>query len=192
MGDRCVSSRFACTPLPLRGLVRVQRQPMHDARGLLERMFCADELAAAGWIQPIVQINHTVTRQRGCVRGLHYQRPPHAEMKLVSCLRGEVWDVAVDLRVDSPTFLSWHGECLSPENAFALLIPPGFAHGFQALTDDVELLYLHSAPYTPGAEAGLSPLDPRLALPWPLPVGELSERDRHHALLTEAFEGVHL
>ena len=120
--------------------MRVQRQPLQDARGLFERMFCADELAAAGWTQPIAQINHSVTRQRGSVRGLHYQRPPHAEMKLVSCLRGEVWDVAVDLRAGSPTFLQWHAEHLSPSNACALLIPPGFAHGFQALTDDAELL----------------------------------------------------
>jgi dTDP-4-dehydrorhamnose 3,5-epimerase len=186
------SQRFACTALPLHGLVRVQRQPLQDARGLFERMFCADELAAAGWMEPIVQINHSITRQRGSVRGLHYQRPPHAEMKLVSCLRGEVWDVAVDLRDDSPTFLQWHAERLSADNACALLIPPGFAHGFQALTDDAELLYLHSAAYAPGAEAGLNPLDPLLALPWPLPVGEMSERDRSHALLTASFEGVHL
>lgn len=187
-----MSSRFVCTPLPLRGLVRVQRQPLQDARGLFERMFCADELAAAGWTQPIAQINHSLTSQRGSVRGLHYQRPPHAEMKLVSCLRGEVWDVAVDLRAGSPTFLQWHAERLSPGNACALLIPPGFAHGFQALTEDAELLYLHSAAYAPGAEAGLNPLDPCLALPWPLPVGEMSERDRSHALLTASFEGVHL
>lgn len=185
-------SRFVCTPLPLYGLVRVQRQPLQDARGLFERMFCADELAAAGWTQPIAQINHSLTRQRGSVRGLHYQRPPHTEMKLVSCLRGEVWDVAVDLRAGSPTFLQWHAERLSPDNACALLIPPGFAHGFQALADDAELLYLHSAAYAPGAEAGLNPLDPRLALPWPLPVAEMSERDRSHALLTASFEGVPL
>ena len=113
-------SRFVCTPLPLHGLVRVQRQPLQDARGLFERMFCTDELAAAGWTQPIAQINHSVTRQRGSVRGLHYQRPPHAEMKLVSCLHGEVWDVAVDVRPDSPTFLQWHAERLSPDNGCAL------------------------------------------------------------------------
>ena len=187
-----MSSRFACTPLPLNGLVRVQRQPLHDARGLFERMFCAGELAAAGWAQPIAQINHSVTRQRGSVRGLHYQRPPHAEMKLVSCLHGEVWDVAVDLRAGSPTFLQWHAERLSADNACALLIPPGFAHGFQALSDDAELLYLHSAAYAPGAEAGLNPLDPLLALAWPLPVAEMSDRDRSHALLTDLFEGVRL
>lgn len=187
-----MSPRFVCTPLPLSSLVRVQRQPLQDARGLFERLFCADELAAAGWTQPIAQINHSVTRQRGSVRGLHYQHPPHAEMKLVSCLRGEVWDVVVDLRAGSSTFLQWHAERLSPGNGCAFLIPPGFAHGFQALSDDAELLYLHSAAYAPDAEAGLNPLDHRLALPWPLPVGGISERDRSHALLTDTFEGVHL
>jgi dTDP-4-dehydrorhamnose 3,5-epimerase len=185
-------ARFACTALPLSGLVRVQRQPLLDARGLFERMFCAEELAAAGWTQPIAQINRSITRQRGSVRGLHYQRPPHAEMKLVSCLHGEVWDVAVDLRAGSPTFLQWHAERLSPDNACALLIPPGFAHGFQALSDDAELLYLHSTAYAPGAEAGLNPLDPLLALPWPLPVADMSDRDRSHARLTDLFEGVRL
>ena len=186
------SGRFTLTPLPLPGLVRVQRLPLQDARGFFERMFCAHDLAAAGWTQPIAQINHSLTRQRGSVRGLHYQRPPHAEMKLVSCLHGEVWDVAVDVRADSPTFLQWHAERLSPDNGCALLIPPGFAHGFQALTDDAELLYLHSAAYAPEAEAGLHPLDPRLAIAWPLPVAELSPRDRSHAWLTDAFEGVRL
>ena len=188
------SGRFTLTPLPLLGLVRVQRQPLQDARGFFERMFCAQDLAAARWTQPIAQINHSLTRQRGSVRGLHYQRPPHAEMKLVSCLHGEVWDVAVDVRPDSPTFLRWHAERLSPDNGCALLIQPGFAHGFQALTDDAELLYLHTAAYAPEAEAGLHPLDPRLAIAWPLPVAvaELSPRDRSHAWLTDAFEGVRL
>ena len=185
-------SRLALAPLPLAGLFRVQRQPLVDERGFFARLFCAEELAGAGWTAPIAQINQSYTALQGTVRGMHYQQPPHAEMKLVSCLRGEVWDVAVDLRAGSPTFLQWHAEPLSPDNACALLIPPGFAHGFQALTEDAELLYLHSAAYAPGAEAGLNPLDPCLALPWPLPVGEMSERDRSHALLTASFEGVHL
>ena len=186
------AGRFTLTALPLPGLVRVQRQPLADARGFFERMFCADDLAAAGWTQPIAQINRSLTRQRGSVRGLHYQRPPHAEMKLVSCLHGEVWDVAVDLRADSPTYLQWHAERLSADNGCALLIPPGLAHGFQVLADHAELLYLHSAAYAPEAEAGLHPLDSRLGLAWPLPVTELSPRDRSHAWLTDAFEGVRL
>ena len=177
---------------PLSGVLILTPRRFADARGWFSEVWNAQTLAGQGIDIAFVQDNHSYSRDAGTVRGLHYQRPPHAEMKLVSCLRGEVWDVAVDLRAGSPTFLQWHAERLSPGNACALLIPPGFAHGFQALTEDAELLYLHSAAYAPGAEAGLNPLDPRLALPWPLPVAEMSERDRSHALLTASFEGVHL
>lgn len=170
-------SRLTCTPLPLAGLTLVQRQPLMDARGFFERLFCAQELAACGWSGPIAQINHSLTRAPGSVRGLHYQKAPHAEAKLVSCLRGAVWDVAVDLRPASPTYLRWHAQELSAENARALLIPEGFAHGFQALSADAELLYCHSSAHAPGFEAGLHPLDAQLAIAWPLPVAGLSARD---------------
>lgn len=184
------TSRFACTPLAIPGVVAVQRQRIGDARGSLSRLFCAEELAAAGWTWPVAQINHTHTARAGTVRGMHYQRPPHAEAKLVTCLRGRVWDVAVDLRTGSPTFLHWCARELSAENLTALLIPPGCAHGFQALTDDVELLYLHSAAYAPEAEGGLRPTDPQLGIAWPLPVAGLSARDAGHALLDEYFSGL--
>jgi dTDP-4-dehydrorhamnose 3,5-epimerase len=173
-------SRFDITDLPLPGLKLIQRKPLGDARGFLARLFCADELSTAGWQQPIVQINHTYTARRGAVRGMHYQQPPHAEMKLVTCLRGGIWDVAVDLRAASLTFLHWHAEILSAENHRALLIPEGFAHGFQALTDDVQLLYCHSAAYQPEYERGLNALDPRLEIDWPLTITELSQRDSKH------------
>ncbi len=185
-------SRFTLIPLPLAGLHLVQRQRLIDSRGELSRIFCAQELAAAGWTQSIAQINYTRTTQQGTVRGLHYQKPPHTEVKLVSCIRGEVWDVAVDLRHGSATFLQWHAQHLSAENACALLIPQGFAHGFQALSDDAELLYCHSAAYAPEFEAGMNPLDRRLAIAWPLPVAELSPRDAAHAWLTTEFEGMRL
>lgn len=183
-------SRLTVSELPLAGLKRVDRQRLGDPRGFLSRVFCADELAAAGWTRPIAQINHTSTAMAGTVRGLHYQRPPHAEMKLVTCMRGEVWDVAVDLRTGSPTFLQWHAERLSGDNGRALLIPEGFAHGFQALTNDVELLYCHSAPYVPGAEAGLNPRDEMLSIAWPMPITVLSTRDEQHSMLTGEFAGV--
>ena len=173
-------SRFDITDLPLPGLKLIQRKPLGDARGFLARLFCADELSTAGWQQPIVQINHTYTARRGTVRDMHYQQPPHAEMKLVTCLRGGIWDVAVDLRAASLTFLHWHAEILSAENHRALLIPEGFAHGFQALTDDVQLLYCHSAAYQPEYERGLNALDPRLEIDWPLTITELSQRDSKH------------
>ena len=111
-------------------------------------------------------------------------------MKLVSCIRGEVWDVAVDIRAGSPTFLQWHAERLAADNA--MLIPEGFAHGFQALTDNVELLYCHSAAYVPAAEAGLNPQDPRLSISWPLPIAELSPRDANHPMVAEPFPGITL
>lgn len=124
------------------------------------------------------------------MRGMHYQHPPHAEMKLVNCLRGAVLDVAVDLRSGSPTFLQWQAEELSAENRRSMLIPEGFAHGFQTLTDDCELLYFHSVTHVPGSEGALSALDPRLDIGWPIEITEMSERDRLHPRLTDQFTGL--
>lgn len=183
-------NRFTFFPTPLQGLVVVQREPIKDSRGLFTRLFCGDEFREIGLTKPIAQINHSLTHQRGTVRGLHFQYPPHAEAKIVSCLRGEVFDVAVDLRADSPTFLRWHGEILSVENARSLCIPEGFAHGFQALTDDCELLYLHTEAYVPQAEGGLHPRDPRVRVEWPLPITTLSPLDQRHPLLRDDFTGI--
>src|SRR5262245_29294520 len=154
-------SRFTVIDTPLPGLKVLERRVLRDERGYLERLFDSDELAALV-DAPICQVNHTLTRARGAVRGMHFQHPPHAELKVVSCLRGEVFDVAVDLRAGSPTFLEWFGERLSGENARALCIPKGFAHGFQTLTEDCEMLYFHTAPYVPAAEDGVHPADGRL------------------------------
>jgi dTDP-4-dehydrorhamnose 3,5-epimerase len=182
--------RLSFEATALAGLVRVQRVRLEDARGYFSRVFCAEELAAAGWQGPVAQVNHTFTRQRGAVRGLHFQHAPHAEDKLVSCLRGEVFDVAVDLRRGSPTLLQWHAECLSAANGRALLIPQGFAHGFQCLSEDCELLYLHSRPYVQGAEGAVQVREPRLAIGWPLPITDLSDRDAAHPLLAASFTGI--
>ena len=176
-GEASTMNRLQLSDTPLEGVRVVQRQRIGDARGFLARLFCAHELAAAGWTRPVAQLNHTLTQHRGTVRGLHFQQAPHAEMKLVSCVRGEVWDVAVDLRADSPTYLRWHAEILSPANGRAMLIPEGCAHGFQVLGDEAELVYCHSACHRPQAEAGLHPLDVQLAITWPLPVARLSDRD---------------
>ena len=183
-------SRLLVEDTPLAGLKRVRRSPLGDARGFLARLFCADELRDAGWRAPVAQVNHTRTAQRGSVRGLHFQHPPHAEQKLVHCLRGEVFDVAVDLRRGSPTFLRWHGERLSGDNGVALLIPEGFAHGLQTLTDDVDMLYCHSAAYAAAAEDGIHPSEPRIGVAWPLPIGALSPRDAGHAPLDDLFAGI--
>ena len=183
-------SHFDILDTPLQGLRLIQRRPIGDHRGYLERLFCAQELRSLIPGKGIAQINHTLTARHGTVRGLHFQYPPHAETKVVSCLRGEVFDVAVDLRQGSPTILCWHAEILSSRNHRALLIPEGFAHGFQTLTEDCEMLYFHTAAYEPGAEGGLNPQDPRLDIRWPETVLELSSRDAAHPPVTESFVGV--
>ncbi len=183
-------SRFVFIATPLNGLVQVQRKAIEDDRGFLSRFYCVEEFREAGLNKPIAQINHTLTRKKGAVRGLHFQHPPHAETKVVSCLKGEILDVAVDLRRDSPTFLHWQGEILSASNRKSLLIPEGFAHGFQALTEDCELIYLHTASYYAEAEGALNVTDPRLNIAWPLPIGDLSARDRSHPFIDENFQGV--
>jgi dTDP-4-dehydrorhamnose 3,5-epimerase len=184
-----MKSLFDIQATPLPDLKVLVRKPLSDSRGYLERMFCLEELRGILTSRCIVQGNHTLTSNKGTVRGMHFQRAPHAEMKLVSCLRGSVFDVAVDLRKGSPTFLRWHAEILSAENHRTLVIPEGFAHGFQAMTDNCEMLYLHTASYVQDAEGGLNPRDSRLAIAWPLPITEMSPRDAEHAPIDADFEG---
>jgi len=185
-------TRFTTTDLPLAGLKLIERKRLGDDRGFLSRLFCSVELSVAGWQKPIAQINQTYTAQSGTVRGLHYQRPPHTEMKLVSCTRGKVWDVVVDLRFNSPTFMQWHAQILSEDNGHALLIPEGLAHGFQTLINDCELLYMHTEAYSPEAEAALRFNEERLAITWPLPISEISARDLAHPSLNLEFNGIKL
>jgi dTDP-4-dehydrorhamnose 3,5-epimerase len=189
-GQRPSGNLFS--PCEISGLVVMQRSCAGDSRGFLSRIYSADLFQAAGFAKPVVQINHTLTRRIGTVRGMHFQWPPHAETKIVSCVRGQIFDVAVDLRRGSPTFLHWHGEVLSMENLRSLIIPEGFAHGFQALSSDSELIYLHTAMYEPSAEGALNAMDPILAIKWPLPIAERSDRDCAQPMLTAAFEGIRL
>ncbi len=181
---------FVSTPLP--GLTLIQRKAIEDQRGFLSRFYCAEAFREAGLNKPLAQINHTLTRKKGAVRGLHFQYPPHTEAKVVSCLHGEIFDVAVDLRRESPTFLHWHGVILSASNRQSLLIPEGFAHGFQALTEDCELIYLHTAAYNSEAEGALNVADTKLAIAWPLAITEISERDRKHKQIEHDFQGISL
>ena len=177
--------------LPLSGLFSVQHKRHGDSRGQFARLFCEASLSELDTPFHIRQINHSHTLGAGSVRGLHYQQGDTPEAKLITCLRGEVWDVAVDLRHGSPTFLHWHAERLCAGDGRSLLIPAGFAHGFQVLSEEAELLYLHSADYAPGREGGLSVHDPRLAIDWPLSVKNLSARDAEHPWLDHHFTGVH-
>lgn len=182
--------RLRVEALPIAGLRRVGRVGTADERGLFVRLFCAEELVTAGWPGTLAQVNLSRTYRRGTLRGLHFQRPPHAEAKLVSCIRSRVFDVALDLRPESPTFGRWHGEVLDAARGDALLIPPGCAHGFQALEDDVELVYCHSVPHVAAAEGGLHALDGTLSIAWPLPVTLLSARDRALPGWTEVARGL--
>ena len=177
-------------PTSISGLMVVETMPIADIRGAFSRLYCEQELNVLIGHRKVVQINHSRTVNVGAVRGMHFQYPPHAEMKLVRCLKGRVWDVAVDLSHGSPTFLQWHAEELTPHNGRMMVIPEGFAHGFQVLESDSELLYLHTAPYAPSAEGGLRFDDAKLGIDWPLNVTDLSERDASHPLIGEAFQGV--
>lgn len=186
------NNRFHFHPTPLEGLYVVERRPIKDQRGFFCRFFCAEEFKGAGFNKCVAQINHSHTIKKGVVRGLHFQYPPHPEAKVVSCLRGEVFDVAVDIRKGSPTFLRWHSEILSPENRKSLLIPEGFAHGFQTLTENCELIYLHSEPFHPQVEGGFHVADPSLGIVWPVTITEISERDAAHPFIGPDFEGIML
>lgn len=177
---------------PIAGVVVVENQPFQDNRGAFARLFCEQSLAQVLGQRHIVQVNHSRTASLGAVRGMHFQYAPHAEMKMVRCLKGRVWDVVVDLRAGSETFLHWHAEELTPESGRMFVIPQGCAHGFQVLEAQSELLYLHTAFYEPKAEGALRYDDPRLDIAWPLPVTDLSERDKQHALLSTDFAGLYV
>lgn len=187
-----MSATFDIQIAPLAGLNILVRKSIGDSRGWFERVFCIDELQHMLNGRGVMQVNRTMTQKKGSVRGIHFQHAPSAEMKFVSCLRGEVFDVAVDLRPSSATFLQWHAELLNADNRKTLVIPEGFAHGFQTLTDDCEMFYIHTAVYNPAAEGGLNPLDPSLAIDWPLPIAEMSARDAGHPLVAADFIGVRL
>lgn len=177
---------------PLDGLYEIRSPTTGDARGRFSRLFCEQDFAAVRTDLHFTQVNLSETIQRHTVRGMHYQKPPAAEAKLIRCLRGRVFDVAIDLRHGSPSFLHWHGVELSEDNGLAVFIPEGFAHGFQSLSDDTQMLYMHTAPWSPELEAGLRHDDPRLAITWPQPVSISSDKDRSYPLIDARFDGVRL
>ena len=165
-------------PTPIEGVALVETDLLADARGQFARLFCAEAFAEAGLHANYPQHSLSVNLCRGTIRGLHFQRPPHEEPKVVRCIAGAVFDVAVDLRAESPTFGRWWGTELDSTAARALVLPPGVGHGFQTLTDAAELLYLIGTPYVASAASGVRWNDPALAITWPLPVSVISERDR--------------
>jgi dTDP-4-dehydrorhamnose 3,5-epimerase len=180
------------TRTTIEGVVVAENTTFTDHRGMFTRLFCASDLASIMGSRHIVQINKSRTATVGAARGLHYQRAPHAEMKFVICLKGKIWDVALDLRAGSESLLQWHAEELSACNGRMLIIPEGCAHGFQVIEADSEILYLHTAPYDPASEGGVQLSDPLLNIPWPLPMRDLSQRDRAHSFLSRDFAGIPL
>lgn len=170
-------------PTPLRGAHTIDWDPRRDDRGLFARAFCAAEFEHHGLCTTFAQANLSVNHHAGTVRGMHFQHPPHAETKVVRCVKGAVYDVIVDIRPASPTYLRWFGAELSETNGRMMYVPPEFAHGYQALTADATVFYLVSHPYVRDAEGGLRPTDPTLRIDWPLNVTTISPKDAAWPLL---------
>ena len=176
----------------LEGCFIIEPRVIEDSRGWFARNFCKEDFRQIGHNKEWVQLNHSVTYKKGSLRGMHYQLPPFAETKMVRCISGSVYDVVVDLRQNSPTFLSWFAVELSATNKKMIYIPEGFCHGFQTLSDDCQLIYHHTAMYMPGSEGGIRFDDAVLKIIWPLAITEISDRDRSHAYLENNFKGISL
>ncbi|KKH47426.1 dTDP-4-dehydrorhamnose 3,5-epimerase [Methanosarcina sp. 1.H.A.2.2] len=176
--------------LPMCGAAVIEAEPFMDHRGVFARFFCEKELSEIIGNRHFVNVNFSRTLKKGAIRGLHFQYPPKAEMKLVRCIRGSVYDVIVDIRKDSPTFLKWFSIELSADNMKMLCVPEGFAHGFQVLEESSEMLYLHSEFYSKEHEGALNYSDPLLAITWPVESADVSERDKNHKMIYDDFRGV--
>lgn len=178
------------TETKLQGSYAIELEPFIDERGWFARYFCMDEFAQIGHTKEWLQMNHSCTYKKGSLRGMHYQLPPFSEIKLVRCIAGSVFDVIVDVRKNSSTFMQWFGAELSAENKKMMYIPEGFAHGFQCLTDNCGLLYHHTEYYEPNVEMGIKYDDPKIKIGWPLAVTIISKRDEVHPFLNENFKGI--
>jgi dTDP-4-dehydrorhamnose 3,5-epimerase len=168
----------------------VELEKRGDDRGFFARYFCEREFAAAGLQSRYVQINNSLSAKKGTLRGLHYQLPPSAEVKVVRCVRGALWDVIVDLRPDSPSYRKWFGAELSADNRTMMYVPRGFAHAILTLTDDAEAIYLVSDGYAPEEERGLRWDDPAIGIEWPISPAEISPKDAKWPDFDPAFHGV--
>lgn len=178
------------TETSLKGSYTIEITPFQDDRGWFGRTYCEREFKSIGISASWVQHNQSYSAHKGTLRGMHYQLPPFAEMKLVRCIGGKVFDVIIDLRKNSNTFLKWFGIELSAENKKMIFIPEGFAHGFQTLSDHCELIYHHSQFYTPEAEAGINYKDGRIKIAWPIEVTCISNKDNHHPVVDQNFKGI--
>lgn len=170
----------------LEGAYIVDLERREDERGFFARVWCGQEFAQHGLETQVAQVNMSHNRRKGTLRGMHYQHAPYAETKLVRALRGAIYDVIIDLRPSSPTFKRWIGVELTADNRRALFVPEGFAHGFQTLADDTDVMYQVSAFYTPGAEGGARYNDPAFQIEWPLPITVISDKDQQWPLFNGA------
>jgi dTDP-4-dehydrorhamnose 3,5-epimerase len=177
-------------PTSLAGSFVIEPNVFTDDRGWFARFYCKNEFREIGHDKEWVQLNHSVTNKKGTIRGMHFQVNPYREIKMVKCTAGEIYDVIIDLRRDSSTFLKWLGVELSAKNKKMLYIPEGFAHGFQCIADDCELIYHHTEFYTPNSEGGIRFDDPMIGINWPLPISVISPRDESHTYLDENFRGI--
>jgi dTDP-4-dehydrorhamnose 3,5-epimerase len=177
--------------LPLKGSYIITPNKYEDDRGSFARVFCQEEMSNIT-DENFMQVNHSITVKKGTVRGMHFQYLPNAEVKMVKCIKGAVLDVIVDIRENSPTFLKHHSEVLSADNMKMIYIPKGFAHGFQTLEENSELLYFHSSIYTPNNEGALNVKDSLLKIKWPLDIMCLSKKDKEHEFINDDFKGVNI
>jgi len=187
-----MSKKIIIEDTKISGLKILNQTTIGDSRGYFERLFCIEEMKDLLLEKSVKQINHTLTEKRGTIRGMHFQYQPCSEIKIVKCIRGEVYDVAIDLRENSDTFMCWHGEILSDKNHRSLFIPEGFAHGFQAVDDNCEMLYFHTASYNPTLESGINPFDSQISIIWPIENSILSEKDKTQKMLNNTFKGIKL
>jgi len=182
--------KLTILPTPLAGAVVVETNSFQDERGSFSRFFCSEELSCYWGNRSLVNINFSSNVSKGTLRGIHTQRAPAAEMKMIRCIRGCLFDVIVDLRAGSPTFLQWFGVELSASNQRMLIVPEGCGHGFQTLDDSTDALYLTTARYQSEAEMGIHYADPCVGISWPLPVSSISDKDRLSPFLPSNFAGL--
>ena len=176
--------------IPINRAIELDLVDFNDSRGNFKRLFCSKELDNLISSKQIVQINASETFQKGSIRGMHFQNSPRLEIKLIQCTQGSVFDVMIDLRRSSKTFLQWHAVELSSQKNNMIVIPEGCAHGFQTLSENSKLLYFHTEFYSQEHESGVRYDDPLIAINWPLGIGSVSDRDRNHQLLSDNFQGI--
>jgi dTDP-4-dehydrorhamnose 3,5-epimerase len=181
---------FKINLTPIKDLKIIDYHSHKDKRGFFNKIFSQNNMKSLLSGKLIKQINHTYTKKKGTVRGLHFQYPPFSEIKIITCLKGKVWDVAVDLRKNSPTFLNYYATILTEKKFKSYLIPEGFAHGFQTLTSDCEILYFHTEEYNKKSEGAINALDNQIKIKWPENISERSDRDHNLKRIDKNFKGI--